>query len=92
MLDLISIGERISAERKRLRLSQTDLARRAGVSRATIDALENGRSGELGFTKVTKLLNALGLELSVGPFRSRRPTLEELMEENRNDQGLDRQR
>jgi len=90
MLTLLSIGAQIAAQRKKLGLSQSELARKASISRATLDALENGRSGELGFAKITKLLSALGLELKLQKTGSRRPTLDELMEEDRNDQGLDR--
>ena len=90
MLDLISIGNRIAERRKTLKLSQAELSRKAGVSRATLDALENGRAGELGFSKVTKLLVALGLELTLQMASSQRPTLDELMQENRDDKSLDR--
>jgi len=72
-------------------MSQTELARAAQVSRATLDALENGRVGEVGYTKITKLLTALGLELKLQETGSRRPTLDELLKES-NDQGLDRRR
>jgi transcriptional regulator with XRE-family HTH domain len=92
MLTLSSIGAQIAAKRKKLGLSQAELARKASLSRATLDALENGRSGELGFSKVTKLLSALGLGLKLQESGSQRPTLDELMEEDRNDQGLDRRR
>ncbi len=92
MLDLISIGSRIAQRRKTLKLSQSELARKAGLSRATLDALENGRTGELGFSKVTKLLAALGLELTLQPASSQRPTLDELMQEDRDDKSLDRRR
>ena len=88
MLDLSTLGEESAKRRKTLKLSQTELSRRAGVSRATIDALENARIGELGFSKVTRLLNVLGMELRLEPTRSRRPTLDELMQENLNDQDL----
>jgi transcriptional regulator with XRE-family HTH domain len=90
MLQLASVGEQIAERRKALKLSQVTLARKAGVSRATLDALENGRAGEIGFSKLTKLLTALGLELTLQPATSQRPTLDELMQEDRNDQGLDR--
>jgi transcriptional regulator with XRE-family HTH domain len=90
MLGLPTIGQRIAERRKKLRLTQAELARKAGISRATLDALENARIGELGFSKLAKLLAALGLELKLEPAGSRRPTLEELLEEDRNDQGLDR--
>jgi transcriptional regulator with XRE-family HTH domain len=73
-------------------LSQTVLARKARISRATLDALENGRLGELGYTKVVNILTALGLELKLHEANARRPTLEELMSEDNYDQGLDRQR
>jgi transcriptional regulator with XRE-family HTH domain len=92
MLDLISIGSRIAQRRKSLKLSQTALAHKAGVSRATLDALENGRAGELGFSKVTKLLAALGLELTLQTASSQRPTLDELLQEDRDDKSLDRLR
>jgi transcriptional regulator with XRE-family HTH domain len=90
MMDLISIGERIAQRRKTLNLSQAALSKKAGVSRATLDALENGRAGELGFSKLTKLLAALGLELTLQAASSQRPTLDELMQEDRDDKSLDR--
>jgi transcriptional regulator with XRE-family HTH domain len=92
VLDLISIGGHIAERRKKLKLSQAALAVKAGVSRATLDALENGRAGELGFVKLTKLLAALGLELHLQVASSQRPSLDELLQENRDDQGLDRRR
>lgn len=66
------------------------LAKAAGVSRATIESLENGRSGELGFSKVAKILAALGLELTLQETQRRRPTLDELLEEDHDDKDLDR--
>ena len=90
MLDLILIGTQIAKRRKALKLSQAELSRKAGLSRATLDALENGRAGELGFSKVTRLLTALGLELTLQTASSRRPTLDELMQEDRDDKSLDR--
>ena len=92
MLDLPSIGSQIAERRKSLKLSQSELARKAGISRATLDALENGRAGELGFSKITRLLSALGLELTLQAASSRRPTLDELMQEDRDDQSLGRRR
>lgn len=92
MLDLETIGHRLAATRKELKLTQTALAKIAGVSRATIDALENGRASELGFRKIGKLLAAAGLELAIQPASSRRPTYEELMQEDRDAQSLDRRR
>lgn len=92
MLPLFALGAQIAARRKHLGLSQAELARKASVGRSTLDALENGRIGELGFSKVTKILSALGMELKLQEAGSRRPTLDELMQEDRNDRGLDRRR
>ena len=92
MLSLATLGSQIAARRKTLRLSQFDLARKAGVSRATLDALENGRSGELGFSKISKILSSLGLELQIQDAKPKRPTLDELLSEERDDQSLDRRR
>jgi transcriptional regulator with XRE-family HTH domain len=90
--DLISLGQEIALHRKTQRLTQSALAHQAGISRATLDALENGRTGELGFTKLAKILAALGLELKLQPAGSSRPTLDQLLQEDRDDQSLDRRR
>lgn len=90
MWDLLSLGAEIARRRKKLNLSQTALARNAGVSRATLDALENGRAGEMGYSRLTRLLAAVGLELKLQAARSQRPTLDELIQENRDDQSMDR--
>lgn len=92
MLPLSYIGEQIAAKRKTLGLTQSALAKRARIGLSTLDALENGRLGELGFSKITNILTALGLELRLQEASSRRPTLEELIEEGRDDQGLGRRR
>ena len=92
MVDLASIGFEVARRRKAARMSQSLLAQAAGVSRATIDALENARSGELGFSKVAKILAALGLELRMQEAQLQRPTLDELLKEDRDDKGLDRRR
>ena len=89
-LDLTSLGDQIALRRKTLKLSQSELASQASISRATLDALENGRAGEMGFSKVTRLLAALGLELTLQPASAQRPTLDELMQEDRDDKSLDR--
>jgi transcriptional regulator with XRE-family HTH domain len=92
MLPLPSIGEQIARKRKALRLTQPALAKKASVGLSTLEALENGRLGELGYSKITNILTALGLELKLQEARASRPTLEELMEEERDDQGMDRRR
>ena len=90
MLDLVTLGNEIVERRRARKLSQAELSRKAGLSRATLDALENGRAGEMGFSKVARLLAALGLELTLQTASSQRPTLEELMQEDRDAKSLER--
>ena len=92
MLPLVSIGELVARKRKELGLTQSQLAQKAKVGLSTLDALENARLGELGYSKITNILTALGLELRLQEMSGRRPTLEELLEEGRDDQGLDGRR
>lgn len=93
MLPLYLLGEQIAIKRKSLGLTKPTLANKARVGLSTLDALENGRMGELGYSKITNILAALGLELKLQEASAHRPTLEELMEEGRrDDQGLDRRR
>jgi transcriptional regulator with XRE-family HTH domain len=82
IVKLEEIGKQIAAARKLRELGQRQLAEKAGVSRATVDALENGRAAEIGFTKLTRILAAVGLELRLGPVASERPTLDELLSED----------
>lgn len=90
MPDLVELGSVIRTARKGQRLTQSDLARKSGVSRARIDALENARAAGIGFKPVLRLLNALGLDLKVGELDRGRPTLEELMAEEGDAARLDR--
>jgi transcriptional regulator with XRE-family HTH domain len=88
MLNLTSLGEEVARRRKAQRLRQADLAAKAGVSRGTIESLENGRLGELGIRKVVKILSVLGLDLVLREADKRRPTLDDLVKEDERDQGL----
>ena len=92
MLPFSSIGQQIATKRKALGLTQPMLAQKSRVGLSTLDALENGRLGELGYSKITNILTALGMELKLQETSAERPTLEELIEEGRDDQGLDRRR
>jgi transcriptional regulator with XRE-family HTH domain len=92
MLSISLLGEQVARRRKKRGLSQRALAAKARVGLSTLDALENGRLGELGFSRITAILAALGLELKVQEVSGRRPTLDELLEEEASDTGLDRRR
>ena len=76
-MDYIELGQQVSHLRKAKKLTQEELASYAGISRATLNALENGRIGDVGTRKLIKILDILGFEIRLrekSPF----PTYEEL--------------
>jgi len=74
------IGASIRRERKRFGYTQAQLAEKTDLSRATLSMLENGVIHEIGIRKVIRVLEFLGLELTLRPFGAP-PTLEELQQE-----------
>jgi transcriptional regulator with XRE-family HTH domain len=60
MLPLFLLGEQIAIKRKSLGLTKPMLAKKARVGLSTLDALENGRMGELGYSKITNILDGAG--------------------------------
>ena len=81
----VEIGQAVASARDASSLRQADLAAKAGLSRATIDALENGRASDIGVSKLSRVLAVLGLELSIRPATNERPTLDELMKDHADD-------
>jgi HTH-type transcriptional regulator/antitoxin HipB len=80
-MDFPQTGLVIRGARKQAGLTQAELARRLGMSRATISQLENGVIADLGIRKLAKIADRLGLEMVVRP---RRPlTLHEAYARNR---------
>jgi transcriptional regulator with XRE-family HTH domain len=91
IMELSKIGEQIAEARKLLDLGRRQLSERAGVSRATLEALENERATEIGYSKLSRILAAVGLELRLGPATQDRPTLDDLLREDAGDDShLDR--
>lgn len=76
-MDFRALGKQILALRKLEKISQQTLGNAIGVSRATINALENGRSHDVGVRKVMKILDFFNHELCIKQ-RSDFPTFEEL--------------
>jgi transcriptional regulator with XRE-family HTH domain len=64
---LAEIGHQIRLARKKMGLSQRDLAEAVGLSRSTVNQFERGRFGELGAERLSQLLSAVGLELAIAP-------------------------
>lgn len=71
---LQELGAEIRKARLAQGLTQAELAAGAGLSRETLNLLENGLVRELGARKVLNVLNRLGLEIAVQhDARPRRP-------------------
>lgn len=81
-MQLPDIGPLLRQARNEANLSQAQLAQALGMSRATISAIERGRCAEIGFAKLSALLDLVGLELSVAA-RKTRPTIDDLRAERR---------
>jgi transcriptional regulator with XRE-family HTH domain len=90
MMNLIDLGDLVKKTRRAQKLSQGELVQRSKVSRARLDALENGRISDIGFKNLMRVMNALGLDLRVTQLNDSRPTLEDLVEEDENAARLGR--
>ena len=89
-MDLVDLGDLVKKTRRAQKLSQGELVLRSNVSRARLDALENGRISDIGFKNLLRVMNALGLDLRVTQLNDSRPTLEDLVEEDENASRLGR--
>jgi len=71
---LYELGYFVRKARRARGMTQQELAAATGLSRITINQLENGVFPDLGVNKAQAILGELGLELRVEPAsRSRRP-------------------
>lgn len=64
---LHEIGRLIAERRRERGLTLQALATAAGVGRSTLAALERGKLSELGFAKVERLCEVVGLKIEVRP-------------------------
>lgn len=81
-MDAYELGQFIRKERKNKGYTQAELADKVGVSRHTIMQLETNTFSDLGIRKVINILSQLELSLVVTSERPKRPTLEDMFEEN----------
>ena len=73
----MDLGLAIRDRRRKLKLSQTELARKAGVGRQWVVAIERGKSrAELGL--VLRTLAALDLPLTIDPGDRRFPSSDDM--------------
>ena len=64
-MDFQEAGALIRTARLQARITQADLAKRLGMSRATISQVETGVISELGVRKLSRICDRLGLEVTV---------------------------
>jgi transcriptional regulator with XRE-family HTH domain len=85
MDDIQQLGKQVAGARKLRKLAQLEVAQQAGVSLRTVSLLENGRATDLGYSKLARILAAVGLELRLQQIASERPTLDDLLREDAGD-------
>ncbi|MCI4430222.1 MAG: helix-turn-helix transcriptional regulator [Burkholderiales bacterium] len=71
MLLLQELGTAVKTRRSDMGLTQAALARISGLSRSTVNSLENGSIRDLSVNRAHKLLEAIGLSLSIPEVRPR---------------------
>lgn len=68
--NVADLGNLIRDERKKKKLSQAELAARAGVSRRLVYQLENGTRESFPLGKVLQIIRRLNLELKASKKRT----------------------
>lgn len=72
MFTLTELSAAVRARRSDMGLTQGTLAKRSGLSRATVNQVENGTIQDLSINRAAKLLAALGLSMTISPPRLNR--------------------
>lgn len=85
MMNMNEVGSLVRERRRESGLTQVQLAAQTGISRATIAGLEAGSLAEIGFVKLQRICESVGLEMRAVPAPQGRPTLDELMALNRQE-------
>jgi transcriptional regulator with XRE-family HTH domain len=82
MSTLADVAEQLKAMRLAAGLTQTELARRANVSRTTVARMETVAKGDMSVSVLVRLLEAAGYELKAVKMGHAR-TLEDVLAEQR---------
>ena len=64
-MNLLELGDTVKKLRKERGLTQEILAKKAGISRATLSKLENGNIAQVSIVTLNDILNHLGYELDM---------------------------
>jgi len=82
MQTLGDVGQALQQARHQARLSQEQVAHRAGVSRVTLSRMEGAAKGDMSVAALLRVCGALGLELQL-VHKGHRRTLEDVLREQR---------
>lgn len=82
MTTLSDVAQLLQSARKQARLTQAELAERAGVARTTVARMENLSKGDMSVSALVRLLEAAGCDLKVVPVGHQR-TVEDILTEQR---------
>ena len=82
MTTLFDVAEMLNSARREARLSQDELAQRAGVSRTTVVRMENLTKGDMSVSALVRLLEAAGYDLKLVK-RGHMRTIEDILAEQR---------
>lgn len=64
MQTLAELGEAVTTRRKALKMSQSEVANRTGLTRETLVRFERGQLTEFGSRKLLAVLAVLGMEMN----------------------------
>lgn len=84
MTTLFDVAEMLKRVRKEAKLSQGELAQRAGVSRTTVARMETLAKADMSVSALVQLLEAAGYELKAVKQGHAR-TVEDILAEQRRD-------
>lgn len=82
MTTLSDVADMLKSARREARLSQDEIAQRAGVSRTTVARMETLARGDMSVSALVRLLEAAGYDLKlvrIGHVR----TVEDILDEQR---------
>jgi transcriptional regulator with XRE-family HTH domain len=80
MQTLAEVGQTLQRARLQSRLSQTELAQRAAVSRVTLSRMETAAKSDMSLAALLRLASAIGYELKLVE-RGRQRTLDDVLAE-----------
>lgn len=74
MTPILELGFAVRTRRSDMGLTQSSVAALSGLSRATVNQLEKGTVKDLSLTRAARLLDVLGLSMSIASPRTSRQT------------------